>query len=371
MNEISRIINAFDNANKKGRRCALATIVKVEGSSYRQPGARMLVEETGALTGAISGGCLEGDALRKAQLAMIQQQNKLIAYDSTGEDDTQFGVQLGCNGIVYILIEPLSTDENEYHPIHLLRQLNNERKDAVIGIVCSMSGTKQTGTCMLFRRDIFICSVGGKLQQMLFPCATESLENRHAGFDYAPADDIFIFTEYIAPPVHLVIAGAGNDAQPLAEIAAIEGWNITVADGRQTHATVQRFPKADRVIVTKPESVLKHIQTDAQTVFVLMTHNYNYDIALLKELLKTGWGYIGILGPRKKYERMLDDLEKDQISLSAERAARIHAPVGLDIGAETPGEIALSIAADIKAVLCGRNGAPLKEKRSAIHAENN
>src|ERR1700744_6220826 len=127
MKEIRDIVRAYDAAQRDGRRAALATVVHVEGSSYRRPGARMLVTDDGQLTGAISGGCLEGDALRKALFAINQQENKLVTYDTTDEDDVQFGVQLGCNGIVQILFEPI----DDAHPIRLLRELIGERKDAV------------------------------------------------------------------------------------------------------------------------------------------------------------------------------------------------------------------------------------------------
>src|ERR1700744_1143892 len=131
MKEIRDIIHAFAVAQREGKRSALATVVHVEGSSYRRPGARMLVTEDGQLTGAISGGCLEGDALRKALYAIHQQQNKLVTYDTTHEEDVQFGVQLGCNGIVHILFEPVD-DTREYHPIRLLQELTGERREAVL-----------------------------------------------------------------------------------------------------------------------------------------------------------------------------------------------------------------------------------------------
>src|SRR6187431_2928393 len=130
MKEIRDIIKAFDEAQKLGKKTALATVVHVEGSSYRRPGARMLVTEDGQLTGAISGGCLEGDALRKALLSIHQQQNKLVTYDTTHEDDLQFGIQLGCNGIVDILFEPIISD-HPFNPIHLLQELISERRNAV------------------------------------------------------------------------------------------------------------------------------------------------------------------------------------------------------------------------------------------------
>src|SRR5215510_13887889 len=131
MKELNDIIRSYDKAVQLNMQAALATVVKVEGSSYRRPGARMLVTDDGKITGAISGGCLEGDALRKAQFAMYQQQNKLEIYDTTDEEDDKLGIQLGCNGIVYILFEPIKSDDVN-NPVNLLKKVAQQRKDAAV-----------------------------------------------------------------------------------------------------------------------------------------------------------------------------------------------------------------------------------------------
>jgi xanthine/CO dehydrogenase XdhC/CoxF family maturation factor len=141
-----------------------------------------------------------------------------------------------------------------------------------------------------------------------------------------------------------------------------------VVDGRPQHATSRRFGKADKVLVARPDAVLDQLTTDSQTLFLLMTHNYNYDLALLKQLITKDFQYIGILGPRKKLDRMLEELRKEGLILNEHQLSSIHSPVGLDIGAETAEEIALSIVAEIKAVLSGRSGRPLKEKQDPIHS---
>ena len=370
MNEAARIIAAFDKARQQGIRCALATVVKTEGSSYRRAGARMLVDENGKLTGAISGGCLEGDALRKARLAISEQKNKLIIYDTTDEDDIKLGVQLGCNGIVHILFEPLAVNEDDRHPIRLLRLLNNQRKPVVVGILFSENPEHNFGSCLLMKAGEYLFKGPEKLNKILRREGEQTLHQAMSAEQHITYKEstLHLFTEYIPAPVHLVIAGAGNDAQPLTAFAAIAGWKITVADGRSSHATAERFPQADRIIITKPENILNDVIVDEQTVFVLMTHNYNYDLAVLKKLICTDCCYIGILGPKKKYERMLADLEAEGIFLSEKQLHAIHAPVGLDIGAETPEEIALSVTAEIKAAMSCRSGLPLKEKTAPIHA---
>ncbi|WP_223833362.1 XdhC family protein [Pedobacter riviphilus] len=158
MKEITDIIKAYQKATKEKKKTALATVVKVEGSSYRRPGARMLITEDGQLTGAISGGCLEGDALRKALSAIVQQENKLITYDTTDEDDAKFGVQLGCNGIVHILFEPI-IETDDLNPIAILTALQSKRENAVLVTLFSLADKLQLGTSMLFRNKPILSKI--------------------------------------------------------------------------------------------------------------------------------------------------------------------------------------------------------------------
>jgi xanthine dehydrogenase accessory factor len=367
MKEIISIIKAHDEAVRTGKRSALATVVHVEGSSYRRPGARMLVTEDGMLTGAISGGCLEGDALRKALNAIAQQENKLVTYDTTDEDDAKFGVQLGCNGIVHILFEPIKTEGKS--PIDLLKALAQKRADAILVTMFSLQHPEQPGTCLLYRKDTSLSTSEVFLSEKLQADAQQAFENKTSQVgQYTLNERSFsAFIEFKAPPVKVIIAGAGNDVQPLIEMTDILGWECIVVDGRPAQATFQRFPKATQVIVAKAQEVLSKISFDEQTAFLLMTHNYNYDLALLSEVITKEVSYIGILGPKKKLERMLDEMKEQGINPTEKELSKIHGPVGLDLGAETAEEIALSIVAEIKAVFAGRTAAFLKEKQQAIH----
>src|SRR5438552_3949779 len=158
MKELNDIILSYDKAVLQKKQTALATVVKVEGSSYRRPGARMLVTEEGEITGAISGGCLEGDALRKAQLAMFQQQNKLEIYDTTDEEDNRLGIQLGCNGIVCILFEPIK-NEDQNNPINLFKKVIQQRKEVVLLTMFDENkGAVQQGTCCLVNEAESFCA---------------------------------------------------------------------------------------------------------------------------------------------------------------------------------------------------------------------
>jgi len=172
----------------------------------------------------------------------------------------------------------------------------------------------------------------------------------------------------LKPVIAVVIVGAGNDAIPLTKLANVLGWDVTIVDGRANYAQADRFPGAGKIVIAKPEQVLARIIPDERTVFVLMTHNYNYEIALLKQLLPLQLSYIGMLGPKKKLDRMLAELEDNGLEITPQQLKNVYGPVGLDIGSESPEEIALSIVAEIKAILSNRQGYPLKQKAMAIHA---
>jgi xanthine/CO dehydrogenase XdhC/CoxF family maturation factor len=364
MKELNDIINAYDKAVTQNKKTALATVVQVDGSSYRRPGARMLVTEDGEITGAISGGCLEGDALRKAQFAIFQQQNKLEIYDTTDDEDNKLGVQLGCNGIVYILFEPIKNDDIN-NPVNLLKKVAAQRKDAVIiSLFNPNKNLEQKGTLA------FVNGAGSffKLDEM------HALQNECVNVLAMKSSIIKNYEgscsalfQFIPPAIQLVIVGAGNDAQPLVNMASLLGWNIIVADGRPTYATQQRFANAGKIAIVKPSEILSVINIDEHTAVVLMTHNYNYDVAALQQLISTNCKYIGALGPKKKLHKMIDELNEKRVIINDDIMQNIYAPVGLDIGAETSEEIALSIIAEIKAVFANRRGESLKERTSEIH----
>jgi xanthine dehydrogenase accessory factor len=367
MKELNDIVRAYDKAILQNKQMALATVVRVDGSSYRRPGARMLVTDDSKITGAISGGCLEGDARQKALFAMATGENKLISYDSTGEDDIQFGLHLGCNGVVHILFEPIKKEDPQ-NPVELLRLISNASEEAVLVTLFSQKKI-QPGTRILFLKNNVHSSLPEHLQRLLTePVNIAYAEKQSAFLDVdIEQTNCTAFIEYIDRPVSVVIAGAGNDIQPLVEIAALLGWSVTVVDGRFHYAMPQRFPNASKVLFSRHGDILSQIKTNSQTVFLLMSHNYNYDLGFLKLIVEQEFGYIGLLGPAQKRDRMLSDLGDQGIQLNEEQLSKIHGPTGLDIGAENSTEIALSIVAEIKTFLSGRSGSPLKLKKEAIH----
>ena len=348
----------------------MATVVLVEGSSYRRAGARMLITEDGQLTGAISGGCLEGDALRKARLVMAQSKPMLVTYDTTDDDDAKFGVGLGCNGIIHILIEPIF-GENSHNPINLFRRYLSKREPVVLITIFSLSDRQagQPGTCLLLTKlaEVIGAFPDEEIKSALFADAVHVLHNGNSVTKtYVYGNRFTCFIELLQPAISLVIVGAGNDAMPLVQFSVILGWQIILVDGRANYATTERFPQVKRIIVSKPDKAFAEIEPDDRTVVVLMTHNYTYDIAMLRQLLNLQLPYIAALGPKKRLNRMLDELGDEGMKITPQQLKCIYGPAGLDIGSENSDEIALSIVAEIQAVLKKRQGNSLRDK-AVIH----
>ncbi|HEX8556570.1 MAG TPA: XdhC family protein [Pyrinomonadaceae bacterium] len=383
MNEVRALVEAFDAATRSGERCALATIVSVEGSSYRRPGARMLVCEGGASTGTISAGCLEGDVVEHAGRVMAAGAAKLVEYDtaSTGEE-MAWGLGLGCNGVVRVLVEPLAPGSLY---VEALRRSCEAQADAAPVSVATVyqhtprgaaraASRVKTGARLLIRGD------ADALREGLSEAAAATLEREvrallHGGatpgahtFDVDGAS-VKVFVETLLPPARLVVFGAGQDALPVVELARDLGWRTEVVDPQCRPATLTRFAAADRVTLARPEEVASRVSIKPRTLTLLMSHNYAHDLALLGFLLASPARYIGVMGPRKRTERMLGELAATEEPLRLEGAglARLHSPAGLDIGANTPAEIALSIVAEMRAVLEGRRGGMLRERRGPIH----
>jgi len=373
MSELRRLLAAYDACRAAGLACALATVVHVEGSAYRSPGARMLVTGEGELTGAISGGCLEGDARRRARQAILRSQSTLVTYDSTDpDDDLSQGAQLGCRGIIQILLEPLDF-EDPANSVELLRIADSQTQPAVLTTVFHVLGATQV---QLDGR--LLLTADGALQGQLRPdalvardellnAAVQVLEQGVSAAQNYPTEggSLRVFLEWLRPPVRLTVYGAGNDVQPLVRFAAALGWRVRVLDGRPALATAARFPEAESVATLPLAEVPK--QPINQDYVLLMTHNYPYELAVMRHLLSAPPFYIGLLGPRKKAEQMLADLRAEGYDTEGLMDGRLHSPVGLNIGAETPEEIAVSIVAEVQAVLTRTEGGFLRNAPGPIH----
>ncbi|MDI5887726.1 XdhC family protein [Flavobacterium yafengii] len=376
MKELQEIIKKYDVASQKNIKSALVTVVHLDGSSYRRPGARMLVNNDGRITGAISGGCLEGDALKKALFAISEQKNTLFTYDTSKEDDSEMGIHLGCEGLIQVLFESIDSEKEE-NPIQLLSKALAVRQKAVLVTLFDLNNNQnvQHGTCLLLEEN---GTLSGKIPLQQFEEAvlkdiTDVMQNGESVFKQYKSGDVSVtaFFEFLHPPVSLVVLGAGNDAIPLMKFADVLGWDFRIVDRRDTHANKERYPTASQILVANPDVALEHLGYDNRTFFVLVTHSYKCDYYMLKSLCAAAVPYIGILGPKKKLHRMLEEIQQNEgIHLNEDKVATIYGPTGLDIGAETPEEIALSIIAEIQAVLTGKMGGMLKTKNEVIHSRD-
>lgn len=311
----------------------LATLVSVEGSSYRRPGARLLVTADGKRVGSISGGCLEEDVMARAAQVHVTGRPDAVIYDTTSENDLVWGVGLGCHGVVRVLLEKLPARPGW---ATALAENFARRRTTALSVVHNGAEPGAWGTRLAAPGD-------------------------------CPDPDA-LFVDMVAPPTALAIFGAGDDAQPLARLAKELGWHVTIADPRAAFATPARFPTADAFVVKPADQLVSHLNPGPDVLAVVMTHHYVHDVPILRELLARPLAYLGLLGPRKRAEKILSDLAQRGARVSAEQRARLHAPVGLDIGADSPEQVALSILAEMQAALTHRDARPLRERTRPIHA---
>lgn len=372
MKELGAIVNAFEQARLSGTATALATVVEVRGSAYRRPGARMLITEGGHTTGGVSGGCLERDVLLRARGAIQSGKTSLVTYDTTDDDDIEFGVGLGCRGVVRILIEPLPVAGEPFH-LPFLEELIRRREPGVLVTVWRVEGPREVraGSRLLLSSNGRLWDDIGnpELATRIEAEAREALRTgRSVSRCYRwPTGEVTALLEFLRPPLPLVVFGGGPDAVPLVQLASELGWQVTVVDGRPSAANRARFPHADAVLLCRPEHVQEQVRLNSDTVAVVMTHHYLTDLRLLELLLHSPVRYLGLLGPKSRSERLLQELAQAGIVPNEAQRRRLHAPVGLDLGAETSEEIALAILAEIRAVLAGRAGGLLRDRPMPIH----
>jgi xanthine/CO dehydrogenase XdhC/CoxF family maturation factor len=369
MNEFKTLVAAHDAFRTQRTPCVLATVVHVEGSSYRKAGARMLIGADGRMEGAISGGCLEGDARRKALLALHQNANKLVTYDTSDASDAFIGVQLGCNGVIQVLFEPLDTPTGD-RAQKVLRHIGHlDDACVVVTLYAAEKNAKHPGTFWIYTPE------NDSRNHPEVP--GEMVALAHRAFQQAQHQSDTIELEgvayqalaaYCPPPIQLVLVGAGNDARVVANLAAILGWRVVVADGRPTHAHPSRFLPDCQLIIAKPEQALDPVNLNARTAVVLMTHNFPYDLSVLRYLLTHPMPpYVGLLGPQKRFLSMLEALDREGIRPTPQQRNQLYAPVGLDLGGEEAESIGLSIIAEIQQVFRRGRLGHLRDKNGPIH----
>jgi xanthine/CO dehydrogenase XdhC/CoxF family maturation factor len=334
VSELSQILDAVEAANARGDPMALATVVATSGSTYRRAGARLFIPAAGGPVGNISGGCLEGDVARIGQEVIRDGTPRLASFDLTADDDAVWGYGLGCNGAIEVFVEPAAG------ALETAAALQTAQSTCLVTVL--------TGP-----------SVGSHRLQADGAAAAAL---RSGTPQIVEEDGERVFFEPILPPMRLIVCGAGQDAIPLVRQAAELGWRVTVADVRRALLNVERYAGAADFCDADPEAAAAALEPDERTAVVVMNHSYLRDIAYLGSFLGAAWGYLGVLGPRGRTEQMLGEMGQ------ADAVARLHAPAGLDIGAEGPEEVARAIVAEILAVTRGRGGGPLRERSGPIHS---
>ena len=323
----------------------LATVVRVRGSAYRRPGARMLLDGNVWLAGAVSGGCLESDVAKKA-LWRTESGPTLVTYDATLDDDeVTWGFGLGCNGVVDVLMERLTNGPT--NPLLAIERCMRERTRAVIATVLDGPELGRR-TVMIGDEPLNSTIESGELRVAVGALVRDGGQTRSAR-----ANGVEVLVEHIHPPMPLVIFGAGYDVVPLVHAAAAVGFETTVVESVPNPASTKRFAHADRLV----QDAEPYLTPDAAVL--VMTHNIARDTEIVAKLAKADVRSIGVLGPKSRTDRIIAEVGASN--------ARIHGPVGLDIGAEGADEIAVAIVAELCAVRSGRDGRMLRLRNAPIH----
>jgi xanthine/CO dehydrogenase XdhC/CoxF family maturation factor len=370
MTETTEILSAIERLVANGERAALATIVAVRGSTYRQPGARLLIPERGPLLGNLSGGCLEAQVAGIGRDVMTDGVPRLATFDLTADGDEVWGSGLGCNGAFEVIVEPA---ERANATAGALRTALEEKVGCcLVTVLASSAPGVKAGDRVLVGSDGRRAGGTGdeKTDAALADLARAGLATGVGGNQTVSLGDgeLRAVTEVILPPPRLLVCGAGHDAVPLVRLASSLGWRVTVADVRRAFLSADRFPEAAAFLDADPRAVAEAFQPEERAFAVVMTHNYLRDADYLRALLPWRLAYLAVMGPRRRTEQLLGELEREGLMVTDADRQRLHAPAGLDLGAEGPEEVAWSIVAEMLAVLRGRAGGPLRDRDAAIHA---
>lgn len=365
---MARLLEALKAERAAGRPAALATLVKTRGSSYRRAGARALVLEGGRLVGGISGGCLENDVALRAREVLERGRPALAVYDTGADDDRLFGLNIGCGGLLDVLIEPLEAAVAER--LALLERVERERRQAVLATV--LEPAERLGQWLLVGEGGE--AEGGTLEgegprQAVAAAAAELLARPTAApWRRLEAFAGEVFLERIDPPRALLLFGSGFDVEPLVAFGRALGFEVAVIDARGGEEALRRFSAAHhRIAARGAAAALAELGAlaDGSAAALVMNHHYDADRELVRALLAKPVGYLGLLGPQSRGRRLLAELAEEDPGLEI---GRVFSPVGLDLGADTPEKVALSILAEILAVGAGRRGGFLKDRVAPIHA---
>jgi len=377
MSDLYALLDALDQASSTKIDAVLATVVKVEGSASRRPGASMLIPLFGQTVGTISGGCLEQELARKAWWltesggAVIRRYSTAAQEDEHADDeDAALTFGLGCNGTVHVLLERHDAGKRSLL-LDVLQRVRATGQPAALATVISAGRKNRVRVGARMGLNAFMNACEGihcqAFQHALRSDLLTTFERKKSQLmNYGSGvDEVEVFLEYIAPQRRLMIFGAGHDAQPLVRFARDLNWHVTVVDGRAHFARPERFPGASHVIVAPINEPFNLSSAVDGAAVVIMTHSYRQDRYWLENVLQCSPAYVGQLGPRERTERLLDEMGAS--ARSPEVVPGLHYPIGLDLGGDTPASVALAIVGEITAYLNEHSGGMLKYRKTTIH----
>jgi len=336
------LLPLFERERAAGNALAVGLLVHTAGSTYRKPGALMLIVANGDYTGLLSGGCLEGDLRQHAVSVIETGKPRIIKYDMRGPDDLIWGLGLGCEGAMNILLFRVGP-EHDWQPLtHLAKNLATHSRTAVAVVVESTDPNVPIGTITLPR------DASRQVQDLLAAAA------RSGKVDWLESPSAKVFALPLSLPPKVLLLGAGPDAAPIVDFATRLGWKVTVVDHRAAYAQADHFPTAEKVIQARPTDLKAAMDLEPFSAAVVMSHHLPSDLEYLRSLASSPIPYIGLLGPPVRRDKLLSDLGAPGESLRP----RLHAPVGLVLGGRTPESIALAIVSEIHAFVHLGNDGP-------------
>jgi len=365
---LSPLLPLFDRERTAGNALAVGILVHTAGSTYRKPGALMLIAQNGDYSGLLSGGCLEGDLRQHAHSVIETGEPRIVSYDLFGPDDLLWGLGLGCEGAMRILLLRAGPDRDWQPLTHLSRSLASRTPTAVgivlesewpelpMGAVVLPEGESSAvvfpGTLTGTARGTL---AGSKVQATL----AESARTGRTGWVEGTLPSWKLFALPLSLPPKILLLGAGPDAAPIVDFAARVNWKVTVVDHRPAYADASHFPSAERVVLARPDELASAVELTQFSATVVMSHHLPSDLSYLRVLSECAIPYVGLLGPAPRREKLLHDLGSERAQLLR---ARLHAPVGLALGGRSPESIALSIVAEIHAFVHGADARRLSDQ---------
>jgi len=352
-----------------GETFGLATVVRTYRSAPRDPGAALAVSPGGEVVGSVSGGCVEG-AVYELSADVSQTGNPVLQTYGVTDDDA-FAVGLTCGGIIDIFVEPV----NQARFPELGDIAAAVERGEPVAVATVIGGPGQLGARRVIWADPAVTSgtlgSGARLDAAVDDDVRGMLAQgltgirRYGAHGERRGDDLSVFVNSFAPPPRMLVFGAIDFAAAVARVGKFLGYHVTVCDARQVFATKSRFPDADEVIVEWPHRFLAGTSIDSRTVICVLTHDPKFDVPLLEVALRTPAGYIGAMGSRRTHEDRIERLR--EVGLTEAELARLRSPIGLDLGARTPEETAVSIAAELIQLRWGGSGQPLTATEGRIH----